>query len=146
MYFHWCVIYSPDTDVIVIATSFYYTLNVELYTLVLNSSSLKLLNVGSVASVLKESCSKALIGLHAFSGCDSTSSFFGKGKQKFLTTLMKSPSWQSFFSSLGTSWDAAASLQQQCEKVACELYGWRELSDINIVRYNCFKMKSCTMH
>ena len=137
------LIYSPDTDVLVLACNFYFSLNVGLFILSASGLHLKLFDVGAIAAKLGRDCASALLGLHAFSGCDSVSSFFGKGKQKCFSSMMDCESSQEFFSALGSDWDVSSTLMSQCEYVVCQLYGWKGESDINSVRYNCFKMKTC---
>ena len=46
----------------------------------------------------------SLLGIHAFTGCDSVSAFSRKGKTKSLTLLMKNTSYINVFKSLGLTW------------------------------------------
>lgn len=44
---------------------------------------------------------EALLGLHAFSGCDSTSSFYGKGKKTVYSMFKADEESHSSFAKLG---------------------------------------------
>jgi hypothetical protein len=46
--------------------------------------------------------SKALLGLHGFTGCDTISAFSGKGKVKPLQLMLKNDVYCDLFASLGT--------------------------------------------
>ena len=66
---------------------------------------------------------EAMLGLHAFTGCDSVSSFRGIGKIKPLKMLLKSPAHCDALKSLGDDWNVDDDLLIGCEKLTCTLYG-----------------------
>lgn len=68
--------------------------------------------------------SSAVIGVHAFTGCDSTSAFCGRGKKRAFT-LLKNPQFSSAMSLLGESYVADETVLRECEKSACALYASR---------------------
>ena len=75
------VIYSPDTDVLVLAVSFALSISAELFMSMGTANVVK--NVSASAIALNDkmtagACS-ALIGLHCFTGCGSVSAFRYKG-------------------------------------------------------------------
>ena len=47
-------------------------------------NKIRLIDINRLASVLGEDVCSALIGLHAWTGCDTVSSFAGQGKVKVL--------------------------------------------------------------
>ena len=53
---------------------------------------------------MAESLTPVLLGLHAFTGCDSTSAFRGKGEVIPIKILLKSEKFKKAFSLLGSSW------------------------------------------
>ena len=50
---------------------------------------------------------EALVGLHAFTGCDSVSCFAGKGKAKALNMLKRNKYFVETFKKLGTEWSTS---------------------------------------
>ena len=87
------VIVTPDTDVAPICMSFSCQLNATLYLKIGRSSKVKIISInnmkeklelrlsGNINRSIDELCD-ALVGLHAFAGCDSVSAFAGKGKSR----------------------------------------------------------------
>ena len=86
---------------------------------------------------------RALPGFHALTGCDSTSSFVGKGKSQAFKLLLQNPQVQLALQQLGQRFDPPdfSSLASACEAVVCALYG-SALGDINAVRYALFCSKA----
>ena len=81
----------------------------------------------------------ALPGLHAFTGCDFTASFLGKGKVKPYDIVETSTEFQDTFSQLGTdSVDTTEEIWNGLEKFVCALYGKRKLNSVDEVRYTMF--------
>lgn len=76
------VIKSPDTDVAVIALSLQPDLPCRLYFFTGVGNKTRIIDLAKVSSALGTTVCLALIGIHTFSGCDSTSAFYGKGKRK----------------------------------------------------------------
>ncbi|GFS20342.1 DNA damage-inducible protein DIN7 [Elysia marginata] len=87
----------------------------------------------------------AILGLHAFTGCDSTSCFAGKGKLKPLKMLQGDQDLQNTFSRLGTSQIISNPDKQKLEAFVCQLYGKPFHTSVNKVRYDevrqCFRVK-----
>lgn len=81
------LIRSTDTDVVILALSFFFQLKAlglqELWCLYGIGKSARYLSIHDIAEVLGERRAAALRGLHAFSGCDTVSYFSGKGKNTF---------------------------------------------------------------
>ena len=80
--------------------------------------------------------SKALDGLHIFTGNDCNSAFRYKGKLKALQLMMANEDFQEMFAELGTTWHAPERLKKKLERFVCCLYGDGRDSDIDDVRYN----------
>uniref|UniRef100_A0A0L8GHB2 Uncharacterized protein n=1 Tax=Octopus bimaculoides TaxID=37653 RepID=A0A0L8GHB2_OCTBM len=66
--------------------------------------------------------SSALLGYHAFTRCNSTSAFKGKGNESF----------QKAFSKLGESWDVNEEVMNELERFTCVLYGNKRTKKIRI--------------
>ena len=55
------------------------------------------MDIKKVTATLGTDVCKALIGMHAYTGCDTVSAFAGKGKAKALKLLTKSKLYQDTF-------------------------------------------------
>ena len=75
-----------------------------------------------MASNLGDGVCSSLIGLHAYSGCDTVSAFADKGKLCAVKLIKKEPEYQMCFSELVESWNISAQLAAKVEKFTCELY------------------------
>ena len=74
-----------------------------------------------------------------FQGCDTTSSFHGKGKATALKIARSKDDHVSCFANLGTTISPSSELIAQLSKFVCHLYGHECQSDVNLVRYLAFK-------
>ena len=83
----------------------------------------------------------ALIGLHAFTGCDSTSGFHGYGKSKPLNLLLKEKHFCGAFINLGKEFTTDTDTAKLLEVFVCRMYGV-ETESANEARYRLFCMKS----
>ena len=72
------IILAEDTDVFIPSLAFHSKIQVPLYQL-FGKARHKLYDIHKVVASLGEEVCKALLGLHAFTGCDSVSAFAGKG-------------------------------------------------------------------
>jgi hypothetical protein len=76
--------------------------------------------------------------------CDTTSAFKGIGKVKPIKTLQKSPQFQSALAQIRDSWQISEDLFLQMEAFAWLLYGGKEVSCVNDLRYNKIRGKCCS--
>ena len=83
----------------------------------------------------------ALLGLHAATGCDTVSSFSGKGKVKALKLMMAEDEYARLFYDIGNSWSIDDAMKKKFEKFVCHLYGY-QYSDINTLRYKVYCVKN----
>ena len=65
----------------------------------------RFLDIGKLALVIGDNVCHALVGLHAFTGCDSVSAFACLGKMGALKKLETNQNFQKTLSELGESWD-----------------------------------------
>ena len=64
--------------------------------------------------------SKALLGLHGFTGCDTISAFSGKGKVKPLQLMLKNVAYVAL--SIGEELELSEDLFRVVQQFICELY------------------------
>ncbi|XP_066924012.1 uncharacterized protein [Clytia hemisphaerica] len=136
------VIRSPDTDVFIIAIhASFQSVSTNLFFATGTSNSQRIIDLSKVRDHWGELICKSLIGFHAFTGCDSVSSFHGKGKKKALSCAIKEGSdhLTKVFSKLGETLTVSDDLFASIQKFVCSLYGKESMASVNDLRYVLFK-------
>ncbi|KAL8617912.1 hypothetical protein ACOMHN_026489 [Nucella lapillus] len=137
------MISSNDTDVLVLNIAFCGAIKALLCQRSGTSTRTQLIDIGKVASSLGPSVCTALLGLHAYTGCDSVSSFAGKGKVAALKMLKSKENVQQAFSDLGKDWELSGELFEKLEKFTCKLYAPKQpTTGVNELRYQLFCAKN----
>ena len=142
------VINTPDTDVLLIALGLSGEINGKLLIKTGVKNKARIISLESIKESLKtryniqdsDQASKALLGLHGFTGCDTISSFAGKGKIKPVKTMMKDEVYINLFASFGLEPELTENQFADIQKFVCELYGHKE-EDTNKVWYKMYAAK-----
>ena len=100
----------------------------------------RLLHITELSQHYVNKCD-ALLGLHAFAGCDVTSAFKGIGKVKPLKKMLQSPTFCHTLSQLGNSWTLSPGLVAGLEKFVCALCGKANFDSVDDVRHFMLKLK-----
>ena len=136
---------SPDTDVAVLGCGLSHRFPDSMKLLFLPGSRSKvlLLNLSKIGSALGTSVCDALIGMHAFTGCDTVSAFHGKGKTSAYQLLTSDGSKgdlaRSSMAELGKAFNPlSAGAMAEIERFVCMLYGRSNQSSVNSLRYELF--------
>ena len=129
------IVRSPDTDVFLLLLFHTRNINHQLFLDTGTGNKRRLLNVNKLEEMHGKDLCEAVLGLHAFSGCDSTSSFVRKGKITAFKKFSKDPSHTKAFGSLGYT-DTGVGIHQTMESFVCCLYGRPKYSDVNKLRYD----------
>lgn len=130
------VIKSSDTDVLVGGMYHKQFINTPLF-IQRQSKQKKWKNV-SVSALCDQhgnDICNALPGFHAFTGCDSTSGFVGKGKKTCFQLLQSDIGFRRAMKTLGDHVPVLESTIKECEKAVCKLYKHKG-DDVNKVRYD----------
>lgn len=99
--------------------------------------------MNKIASALDDDVCKALLGFHAYTGCDSVSAFSGRGKVTALKVLMNNPKFQDAFCKLGNEWSLPDSLMDVLEEFTCQMYSLRtHIADVDEMRFQLFRAKT----
>ncbi|KAL8624539.1 hypothetical protein ACOMHN_005841 [Nucella lapillus] len=134
---------SNDTDVLVLKIALWGAIKAPLYQRSGTSTRTQLIDIGKVASSLGPSVCTALLGLHAYTGCDSVSPFAGKGKVAALKMLKSNENVQQAFSDLGKDWELSGELFEKLEQFTCKLYAPKQpTTGVNELRYQLFCAKN----
>lgn len=140
---HGCVlIKTPDTDVVIIAISLAHHLSCDIYLL-----TLKCISITAITDRLSQLLAMSLIGLHAFTGCDSVSAFYGKGKRSVYTLLRPQSRMLDGLRKLGKSsspYVFDTELLPVMESIVCLMYGCPDTTEVNTARYKLFCSKAST--
>ena len=71
---------------------------------------------------LGDSVCDALVGIHAYTGCDTVSAFAGCGKTSALKLMKSEKTYQEAFSELGRSWYVSPDLFEKLQEITCHIY------------------------
>ena len=99
------VIRSPDTDVFLLLLHHCSDVGNKIYFDTGVGNKRRVLAIKSLIDLHSSQICKALLGLHAFTGTDTTSAFVRKGKLKPFNLLLKNPTYLSTFQELGNTVD-----------------------------------------
>lgn len=132
------VISSSDTDVLVLCLYFQKYINASLFQKSGTRNRTTLIDITKIKSSVGDEICESLIGLHAFTGCDSVSAFAGKGKITALKKLKYIESKKAF-SKLGSEWTLSNEIIKGLEQFTCALYSSNLSTEgLNELRYHLF--------
>jgi hypothetical protein len=139
--FESAIIVADDTDVLILGLAFSKDIDCNVYMKSGTQTRTRFIDVTKLAHVLGESVCNALIGLHAFTGCDSVSAFAGKGKVSGLK-MLANPTFQNTFAQIGKEWLLTDDLAEELQEFTCRLYNARSpIKTVNDLRYQLFRAK-----
>jgi hypothetical protein len=134
-------IISPDTDVLLLALRRYPQLGHNPSFVTGVGVKRRTISLKPIYDSIGERLAASLPGFHAFTGCDSTGHFAGKGKQACWKVLKKSTNNViEAFIQLGTRCAISPEMEIALEQFVCQLYlPGTELCELSSVRWNMFK-------
>ncbi len=136
------VVCSEDTDVFILCLTFHDRIRAPLFQKCGTKTRRRIVDIRKVAATVDIDVCRALVGMHAYTGCDAVSEFAGKGKVKALKLLTSNKEHQNTFLKLGQEWDLSADLMDKLEAFTCLLYAPKvSTTKVNDLRYNLFCAK-----
>eukprot|EP00117_Sycon_ciliatum_P011697 scpid10404/ scgid5699/ len=137
---------SPDTDVAVLAVAFSHSIPAPLYFMTGTGVKTRYILMNAISEKLGQAVCDALPGFHAFTGCDTTSAFAGRGKKGAFKLLCnnspESAAARLAFSTLGAAFTPLATdVIDALEKFVCIMYN-TTCSRVNDARYQLFCTRS----
>jgi len=130
------VIVSEDTDVMVLCLGNCKKINCTMYLKCGSQNRTRYINISTIAELHGDDLCDALVGLHAFTGCDSVSASAGRGKLCAFKLVKGNRTYQEGFKSLETSWDISEHLHRAMESFLCQMYApSSDICDVNDLRY-----------
>lgn len=134
------VLKCSDTDVLIITISLGFMIAANLFILKCSGQNSNVISIANIHEAFSKPVCKALIGLHVFTGCDSVSSFKGKGKLAAIKIMMASEEFLEAFIQLGSEWSVSDDLVRVLEKFICHLYGQVGCTSVDNCRYNWLRL------
>ena len=116
------VISSPDTDVAVIGIYHSSSIDARLLWSTGTKERRRIIDLGAIADRLGQDLVSVMPGMHAFSGCDTTSWVRGKGKRATFHLTQQLDSVRLAMSGLGNSLPCRGDVMERCEASVCHLY------------------------
>ena len=136
------IIVAEDTDVLILGLAFSGDIPCELFMKYGTQNRTRYINITKLSKILGNVACKAMIGLHAYTGCDSVSAFAGKGKVSGLNLMLKNASFQQLFCNFGKEWTLADVNLTTPHEFTCRLNARRSnVSSVNDMRYQLFRAK-----
>ena len=103
-----CLAFSPDTSC-------------PLFQKCGTKNRVRYIYINKLRHGLGDGVCNALIGMHAFTGCDTVSAVAGHGKPGALK-LIRSEHCQEMFGELGQSWEPSVDIFKKLQSFTCKLY------------------------
>ena len=143
------VIHTPDTDAFIVMTFFLNSIR-SLYMKTGTKGKVRIIDLEAVKEACKnllqnndvDQVFNAVPGLRAFTGCDTVSTFTGKGKVKALKLVKKNNDFLRLFLVIGNEWTFPDKLYSQAKCFICHFYGHGEENDVNLLRYKIYCARS----
>ena len=136
---------ANDTDVFILCLAFasYFS------SLMLKSGTTKveIIDVKCIASSLGFEVCRALVSMHAFTGCDTVSAFSGRGKLSALKLIKNDENMCETMKLLGEDWTLGEELFGRLNRFTCSLYATHtKCTSVNELRYEQFRLKKGKIH
>ena len=146
--FSCAVIASIDADVtfLCLTNYMYHKFPMPLFQKCCSETRMKYVGIASIGNALGRNVCEALHGMHAITGCDTVSSFAGKGKLSAFQLVKKNVSFQELFARFGLSWEFSDADFTNLQIFTCSLYGIKKSeSDVSTLRYQLFCSKQANI-
>ncbi|CAK1581026.1 unnamed protein product [Parnassius mnemosyne] len=137
------LIKSCDTDVLIIMLGNMDHLksdNINIYMEYGAANKKRVINITQLYIELGTTLCTSLPGFHAVTGCDYNPAFFKKGKKRPFQIIKNNGCYQKALTDLAN--DDVPGLQYETftilEKFVCELYGYKNCTDVNNARFQKF--------
>ena len=121
--FSCAVIASIDADVTFLCLANHHKLSMPLFQKCCSETRMKYVDIASRGNALGRDVCEALLGMHAIAGCNTVSSFAGKGQLPAFQKVKKNISFQEHFARFGLSCELSDADFTKLQMFTCTLYG-----------------------
>ncbi|KAK3735047.1 hypothetical protein QZH41_001743 [Actinostola sp. cb2023] len=136
------IVASEDTDVFILCLTFKDMIPSSIFFKCGMQTRVRYVSISSVAQAIGQDICHSLLGVHAYTGCDTVSAFAGRGKIGALRIVKEQRSFQEMFKCLGMEWELSDDLFKKLQDFTCHMYCSRPgTNDINELRYRLFCAK-----
>ena len=136
------IVTAEDTDVMLLCLAFQKDIPCPIYQKCGTQNRTRFADISKLALSLGEIFCDSLIGLHAFTGCDTVSAFASRGKLNALKLMQRDITYQETFSQVGQSWDVQPQLFEKVQQFTCRMYvAASSTTEVNDLRYQLFCAK-----
>lgn len=133
---------AEDTDIFLLCLAFHRDIDCSVYVKCRTATRTKYISISKVSAALGRDVCSSLLGLHAFTGCDTVSAFSGRGKLAALKLLLTHDHFKDAFAKLGEEWQLTDEVLKVLEEFTCRLYVVHsEICHVNEMRYELFRVK-----
>ena len=132
---------SPDSDIFFILLHHSSKIAADILFDTGYGNKRRLINVSHLANLYGQQKCSALMALHAYTGCDMTSSFKGIGKLKPLKILQSCGEYEETLGNLGNKLDISEHSLSVLQKFTCSIYGNKNFDSIDMLRLHLLKRK-----
>ena len=142
------VIHTLDADIFLISLGVAEQIRGRLFIRTGTQNKARIISIGTVKESLAmrfdlediEQACRALLGLHAFTGCDTVSAFSGKSMMKPVKLMLKENSYVSLFNSFGNEPSLSEAQHHGLQQFVGDLYGHKEDST-DVARYKLYSAR-----
>jgi hypothetical protein len=136
------VIVCEDTDVLILCLALQKDIR-NMYIRCGTKQRMRYIDINKLSTALGSDVCDALLGVHAFTGCDSVSAFGGRGKVAGLKIVSKDDELRKALAQLGENWILSAELFSLLQEFTCRLYASQTtIKNVNDLRYQIFRTKN----
>lgn len=132
---------SPDSDIFFITLHHAEKFNITILFDTGSGNHKRLINISKLAKEYGQQFCSALLALHGFTHCDTTSAFKGIGKVKPIKLLERTPAFVEVLSQVGDSWNLSQQLVNGLEELTCAMYGKARYKTVDTLRLAILKEK-----
>ena len=136
------IVASEDTDIMLLCIAFQKDIPCPIYQKCGTENNTRFVEISKLAWSLGDSVCDSLIGLHAFTGCDTVSAFASRRKLSALKPMKSDITYLETFSQVGQSWDVQPQLSEKVQQFTCRMYvAASSTTDVNDLRCQLFCAK-----
>ena len=137
------IVTSEDTDVMLLCLTFQKDIPCPIYQTCGTQNSTRFVEISKLAWSLGDSICDSLIGLHAFTGCDTVSAFASRRKLSALKPMKSDITYLETFSQVGQPWGVQPQLSEKVQQFTCRMYvAASRTTEVNDLRCQLFCAKT----
>ena len=115
------IVTSEDPDVMLLCLAFQKDIPCPIYQKCGTENNTRFVEISKLAWSLGDSVCDSLIGLHAFTGCDTVSAFASRRKLSALKPMKSDITYLDTFIQVGQSWDVQPQLSEKVLQFTCRM-------------------------